>query len=227
MWSSIDLSRSDRALGLLKRSKSAPLQISRRATLFFTITKTNEDMAKSTMAEFSRIQELDLSSASQEIIRFLSLNKTAMLTDLKASTDFTLSQMNTLMDRNHANSANIIPLMHDLTKSFTTAGDSLKALKGKVSARQLGPSNAEIATLLASIVTALITTLSRLLVRAAIFLPALPMLIAALDLALRDLLVAVEALVDGVLVLVAGLLVGVAGLLASLGLGLVGLLLGL
>ncbi|KAF9490252.1 hypothetical protein BDN71DRAFT_204180 [Pleurotus eryngii] len=128
-----------------------------------------------------------------------------VLTDLKASTDFTLSQMNTLMDRNHANSANIIPLMHDLTKSFTTAGDSLKALKGKVSARQLGPSNAEIATLLASIVTALITTLSRLLVRAAIFLPALPMLIAALDLALRDLLVAVEALVDGVLVLVAGL----------------------
>lgn len=57
------------------------------------------------------------------------------------------------MDNNHLNSANIVPLMHDLTKSFTTAGASLKALKGKVSARQLGPSSAEIATLLASIIT--------------------------------------------------------------------------
>lgn len=94
-----------------------------------------------------------------------------VLTDLKASTESTLSDeyvcfpmlylrirwlihsADTLMDNNHANSANIVPLMHDLTKSFTTAGDSLKALKGKVSARQLGPSSAEIATLLASIIT--------------------------------------------------------------------------
>ncbi|KAF7419510.1 hypothetical protein PC9H_002101 [Pleurotus ostreatus] len=129
----------------------------------------------------------------------------AVLTRLKASTDSTLSQMNTLMDSNHANSANIVPLMHDLTKSFTTAGDSLKALKGKVSARQLGPTDSEIAALLADIIAALVTTLGRLFVRAIIFLPTLMTLIVSLDLVLHDLLVAVEALVGGVLALVTGM----------------------
>ncbi|KDQ23203.1 hypothetical protein PLEOSDRAFT_1108837 [Pleurotus ostreatus PC15] len=151
----------------------------------------------------------------------------AVLTRLKASTDSTLSQMNTLMDSNHANSANIVPLMHDLTKSFTTAGDSLKALKGKVSARQLGPTDSEIAALLADIIAALVTTLGRLFVRAIIFLPTLMTLIVSLDLVLHDLLVAVEALVGGVLGLVTGLLVEVGGSVVSVGLSLVAVVLGL
>ncbi|KAF4566187.1 hypothetical protein EYR40_001998 [Pleurotus pulmonarius] len=151
----------------------------------------------------------------------------AVLTNLKATTDTTLSQMNSLIDENRVNSANTVPLMKELTESFTTAGKSLKALKGKVNARQLGPTNSEIAALLAGIITALVTTLGRLLVRALLFLPTLMTLVVSLDLVLRDLLVTVEALVGGVLVLVTGMLADVGGLVVTLGLGLVAALLGL
>ncbi|KAF4607492.1 hypothetical protein EYR38_001564 [Pleurotus pulmonarius] len=151
----------------------------------------------------------------------------AVLTNLKATTDTTLSQMNSLIDENRVNSANTVPLMKELTESFTTAGNSLKALKGKVNARQLGPTNSEIAALLAGIITALVTTLGRLLVRALLFLPTLMTLVVSLDLVLRDLLVTVEALVGGVLVLVTGMLVDIGGLVVSLGLGSVAALLGL
>ncbi len=56
------------------------------------------------------------------------------------------------MAGNRVTSANIVPLMKELTTSVAAAADSLKELKGKVNARQLGPPNSEITALLADII---------------------------------------------------------------------------
>lgn len=77
MWSSIDLSRPDRALEMLKRSKSVPLQIFCRK-LSFRITEANIHIARLVMAQVHRMQELDIrASAQSEISRFLGLNANA------------------------------------------------------------------------------------------------------------------------------------------------------
>ncbi|KAF9490243.1 hypothetical protein BDN71DRAFT_1511423 [Pleurotus eryngii] len=70
-------SRPDRALEMLKQSKSVPLQIHCR-DFSFRITEENEDMARLIMAQFDHMQELDIHAPAQsEISRFMDLNTSA------------------------------------------------------------------------------------------------------------------------------------------------------
>ncbi|KAF4607496.1 hypothetical protein EYR38_001568 [Pleurotus pulmonarius] len=77
LWSSINLSRSDCALELLKRSKSAPLRIHCKSTPL-TITAANKDIVKSIMAEVDRIQEIDVrATAGSDILWLMSSTRGA------------------------------------------------------------------------------------------------------------------------------------------------------
>lgn len=74
MWSFINLSRPDCALELLKRSKSAPLQIHCKSAPL-TITAANEGIFKSIMAEVDRIKEIDVhATAGSDILWLMSSN---------------------------------------------------------------------------------------------------------------------------------------------------------
>ncbi|KAF7419612.1 hypothetical protein PC9H_002203 [Pleurotus ostreatus] len=145
----------------------------------------------------------------------------AVFNTLKSSTDSILPQIENLVDSGNANSGNIVPLITQLTTSFSTADASLTELKGKPGSGKPGPSKDELAKIIALILIAVIKTLTKVIFKVGLFIPTLSILLIALDIAINKLLLSVDIVAVGLLKLIAGLLFEVAGLLGSIGFTLV------
>lgn len=93
MWTTIDISHPDSALELLKRSKSAPLQISCGTHPYDVGLHTQ--VAEAVMAEIGRIQILQIwSMVDIDVLKFLPLNGVTgatILEDLELSANTTVS----------------------------------------------------------------------------------------------------------------------------------------
>ncbi|KAF8060252.1 hypothetical protein FPV67DRAFT_337241 [Lyophyllum atratum] len=142
----------------------------------------------------------------------------AVFTTLKTSTDSILPQIDSLVSGGTATDATVTPLIRQLTSALDTATSSLTGIQGPVSTNG-GPSEDEIAALVAGIVSEIAKTLSGLQGLSAVI-PSLGPLLAGVNFSLNQVLLGLGILLDGVLTLVATLLASVAGLLRSLGLGL-------
>jgi len=112
-----------------------------------------------------------------------------------------------------ATTAQLAPLVTDITNALDTATASLATLPATAKSKRQADS--EIAALVATLITDIATTLDGLVSTGLI-----EDLLPGLDASLNQLLLGLEILLAGVLNLVAQLLVDVAGLLESLALGL-------
>lgn len=74
IWSSIDVTRVESVLEVLKQSKSVPLKIRCEENYY---TEPHRHAAEAVMAEVGRIQDLDLSLTPNDLVNFLRLNRDA------------------------------------------------------------------------------------------------------------------------------------------------------
>ncbi|KAF9462822.1 hypothetical protein BDZ94DRAFT_1290091 [Collybia nuda] len=140
-----------------------------------------------------------------------------VFTTLKQTTDSVLPKIDSLASGGTATEAAVAPLIGELTSALNKATSSLASIDGPVSTDG-GPSEQDIANLVAGIIKDVATTLNGLTGATAV--PTLTLLLPGIDLALNQVLLGLDILLSGVLDLVANLLTSVAGLLRSLNLGL-------